>query len=203
VKDALMELSPFDRLRVVIADDHPLYREGLARWLRESGIEVLGEVSNGGAAIAVVEETAPDVVIMDLRMPGLPPLDATRRLTTRTPASRVLVLSVSAEEADVTDAILAGASGYVFKGEPVEGLIAGIRAAAAGHTVISPRILTRLLRRVRDTADVDPARVQLSRRELEMLSSWLSRATPITRSPRRSRSTRARSAVARLRHLVT
>jgi DNA-binding NarL/FixJ family response regulator len=158
-------------LRVVLADDHPFYREGLARLLRASGIEVVGEVPNGEAAIRAVEETAPDVVVMDLNMPGLSGLEATRRLTELAPASRVLVLSVSAQEADVTDAILAGASGYVLKDGPVEEVVAGIQAAAAGESLVSPRIATMLLRRIRDAAgpDVDLAGVPLSLRELEVL----------------------------------
>jgi DNA-binding NarL/FixJ family response regulator len=165
------QLSSFQSLRVVIADDHPFYREGLARLLRESGIEVVGEVPNAEAAIEIVEETAPDVVIMDLRMPGLSALEATRRLSERAPASRVLVLSASAQEADVADAILAGASGYVLKDRPVEEVVAGIRAVAAGEALISSRVATALRRRVRDLAEagVDLASVRLSSRELEVL----------------------------------
>jgi DNA-binding NarL/FixJ family response regulator len=151
-----------ESLRVLIADDHPYYRLGLARLLGESGVEVIADVPNGDAAIQAAEELAPDVVVMDLNMPGLSGLDATRRLIERAPATRVLVLSVSAEEADLADAILAGASGYVLKDGPVEDVVAGIRAAAAGHALISPRIASVLLQRVRDT-------VQLSSRELEVL----------------------------------
>jgi DNA-binding NarL/FixJ family response regulator len=164
--------APREKLRVVIADDHPFYRQGLARLLAESGIEVVGEAANGLAAIEVVEETAPDVVVMDLSMPKLSGVEVTRRLTEHTPASRVLVCTVSAEEADVTDAILAGASGYVLKDGPVEEVVAGIRAAAAGESLISPRIASMLLRRVRerDEAGVDLPPVPLSERELEVLN---------------------------------
>jgi len=159
-------------LQVVIADDHPVYREGLARLLREQGVDVVAEVPNGEAAIRAVEELAPDVVIMDLNMPGLSGLEATRRLTERAPASRVLILSVSAQEADVTEAIIAGATGYVLKDGPLDEVLAGIHAAAAGQSVISPRIATMLLGRVRDAADTAAglSRVQLSARELEVLS---------------------------------
>src|SRR5918999_5098391 len=117
-------------LRVVIADDHPFYRDGLVRLLRHSGIEVVAEVPNGEAAIRVVHETDPDVVVMDLNMPGVSGLEATRRLAEEAPETRVLVLSVSAEQGDLTEAILAGASGYVLKDGPVEEIVAGIRAAA-------------------------------------------------------------------------
>ena len=137
-------------LRVVVADDHPHYRHGLARALRANGIDVVAEVANGEAAIRAVEQQAPDVVVMDLSMPGLSGLEATRWLTDHVDGTRVLVLSVSAEDADVTEAMLAGASGYVLKDMPVEEVVFGIRAAVAGHSLISPRIATALLRRVRD-----------------------------------------------------
>jgi DNA-binding NarL/FixJ family response regulator len=115
-------------LRVVIADDHTAYREGLARLLRESGIEVVGEAPDGETAVKTAAAAAPDVVVLDLSMPVLSGLEATRRLADH--ESRVLILSVSAEGSDVTDAISAGASGYVLKDEPVEEVIAGIQAAA-------------------------------------------------------------------------
>jgi DNA-binding NarL/FixJ family response regulator len=158
-------------LRVVVADDHPFYREGLARLLRQSGVDVVAEVPNGEAAVRAARENAPDVVVMDLNMPGLSGSEATRRLADESPDTRVLVLSVSAQEEDVTDAVLAGASGYVLKDGPVEEVIAGIEAAAAGHSLISPRIATMLLRRVRenDTGGHDVPDVRLSNRELEVL----------------------------------
>jgi DNA-binding NarL/FixJ family response regulator len=158
-------------LRVVIADDHAVYREGLARLLRENGIEVVAEAADGEAAVRAVEQTAPDVVLVDLRMPGLSGFDATRRLAERSVGSRVLVLSVSAEESDVTDAMSAGASGYVLKDEPVEEVIAGIRAAAAGDPRISPRTATVLLRSVHEAIEAgeDLAGGGLSARELQVL----------------------------------
>jgi DNA-binding NarL/FixJ family response regulator len=158
-------------LRVVLADDHPFYREGLARLLRENGIDIVADVPNGEAAVAAVVETAPDVVVMDLNMPGMSGLEATRRLAELSPATRVLVLSVSAQEADVTEAILAGANGYVLKDGPIEEVVAGIWAAADGQSVISPRIATLLLGRVRAAAREDEAlaHAHLSNRELEVL----------------------------------
>jgi DNA-binding NarL/FixJ family response regulator len=159
-------------LRVVLVDDHPIYRAGLARLLRESGIDIIAELPNGEAALEAVEELAPDVVVMDLNMPGMSGLEATRRLVAQSPATRVLVVSVSAQEGDVTDAILAGASGYILKESPVEEVVAGIRAAAAGQSLISPRIATMLLQRIRDAAgavDLDLAPAHLSARELEVL----------------------------------
>jgi DNA-binding NarL/FixJ family response regulator len=139
-------------LRVVIADDHPQYRAAVARALRESGIDVVAERSNGEAAINAVAETDPDVVVMDLNMPGLSGLEATRRLSTEAPATRVLVLSVSAQEQDVIEAMQAGAAGYVLKDGPLEEVVAGVRAAAAGQSLISPRALP-----ARPPNDVPPA----------------------------------------------
>jgi DNA-binding NarL/FixJ family response regulator len=158
-------------LRVVVADDHPFYRRELARSLRASGIDVAAEAPNGEIAIRAVEETAPDVVIMDLNMPGMSGLEATRLLMERDPGRRVLVLSVSADDADVTDAILAGAVGYVLKDRQVPELIEAIRAAAAGEARISPQLAMPLLRRLRGVAgmDVDLAGVRLTRQELRVL----------------------------------
>jgi DNA-binding NarL/FixJ family response regulator len=128
----------------VIADDHPAYRAVLARMLRENGIDVVAEASNGEAAIRSVAETDPDVVVMDLSMPGLSGLEATRRLVAAVASTRVLVLSVSAQGDDVAEAMAAGAHGYVLKDGPLEEVVAGIRAAAAGQAVISPRVLPTL-----------------------------------------------------------
>src|SRR5918992_1655583 len=132
--------APPGILRVVIADDHPFYRQGLARLLSQSGVEVVGQASNGPSAIELVEQTAPDVAVVDLNMPGMSGVEVTRRLHQRMPASRVLVVSVSAQEDDVTEAILAGASGYVLKDGPVEEVVAGIRAGAGGEALPSPPV---------------------------------------------------------------
>jgi DNA-binding NarL/FixJ family response regulator len=158
-------------MRVVIADDHTFYREGLARLLRKFGVDVVGEAPDGEAAVRLVEETSPDVVLLDLRMPGVSGLEAVRMLTDDAAATRVLVLSVSAEESDVTDAIAAGAIGYVLKDEPVEEVIAAIRAAAAGGARISPGTATALLGRVRGAVEAgeDLAGGGLSTTELQVL----------------------------------
>jgi DNA-binding NarL/FixJ family response regulator len=159
------------RLRVVIADDHPYYRQGLAKLLTRSDVEVVGQASNGLAAVELVEETAPDVAVIDLNMPGLTGLEVTRRLNERMPASRVLVVSVSAQEDDVTEAILAGASGYVLKDGPVEEVVAGIHSAAAGESLVSPRIAATLLERIHDRERAQPEAppIPVSERELEVL----------------------------------
>jgi DNA-binding NarL/FixJ family response regulator len=163
--------GPPGTLRVVIADDHPFYRQGLARLLSQCGVEVVGQASNGPDAIDLVEQAAPDVAVVDLNMPGMSGVEVTRRLNERMPASKVLVVSVSAQEDDVTEAILAGASGYVLKDGPVEEVVAGIRAAAAGESLLSPRIAQTLLERIRDLDHLHPELppVPLSDRELEVL----------------------------------
>jgi DNA-binding NarL/FixJ family response regulator len=158
-------------LRIVIADDHPVYRRGLAKLLEKSGIDVVGQAANGLAAIELVEQVGPDVAVIDLNMPGLSGVEVTRRLRERTPASRVLVVSVSAQEDDVTEALLAGASGYVLKDGSVDEVVAGIEAAAAGESLISPRIAATLLQRIRARGQVefDPPPVPVSDRELQVL----------------------------------
>jgi DNA-binding NarL/FixJ family response regulator len=131
--------------RVVMADDHPLYRDGLSRLLRRNGFDVVAEVPNAGAAIRAVEATAADVVIMDLNMPGLPGLEATRRLRAEQPDARVLVLTVSAQALDVAAAMQAGAHGYLLKDDPLDEIVAGVRSTAAGEFTLSPRIARYLL----------------------------------------------------------
>jgi DNA-binding NarL/FixJ family response regulator len=161
-----------ENLRVVIVDDHPVYRQGLAKLLVEVGIDVVAQAGNGEDAMTIVEDTAPDVVVVDLNMPGLSGVEVTRRLTARNPATRVLIVSVSAQEDDVTEAILAGASGYVLKDGPVEEVAAGIQAAAAGESLISPRIASMLLHRIRidEPAEIEvPTHAPLSERELQVL----------------------------------
>ena len=156
--------------RVVLADDHPCYRQGLATMLRESGVDVVAEAGNGWAALQTVASTEPDVVVLDLKMPGLSGQEVTQRLASCDPPHRVLVLSVSASEADVMSALRAGAHGYVLKDGPVEDVVAGIAALAVGESFFSPRIGAILLRRLRERRKV-PAdfQVPLSRREQEVL----------------------------------
>ena len=165
------EARPVRASRVVIADDHPFYRGGLARLLRRSGIDVVGEAADGEAAVLAAEQTVPDVVLMDLNMPGLSGVEATRRLIERAPACRVLLLSVSARDADVTDALRAGASGFVTKEASIDELIEAIRAAAADGAVVSQHTAAVLLRRVRNAicADEFSPSTRISGRELAVL----------------------------------
>jgi DNA-binding NarL/FixJ family response regulator len=151
----LSHLDPGRTLRVVIADDHPFYRTSLGRLLERNGLDVVAEVSNGDAAVRAVQQCEPDVVVVDLNMAGSSGISATRELTQLMPATPVLVLSVSADESDVTDAILAGANGYMLKDRPHAEIVDGIRAAAAGQAPLSPRIAAMLIRRLRESGELD------------------------------------------------
>jgi DNA-binding NarL/FixJ family response regulator len=156
--------------RVVIAEDHPFYRQALARMLAESGVDVVGEAGNGWAALRAVDRTAPDVVVLDLNLPGLSGAEVTRRLTSCSPPHRVLVMAVSTSEDDVTSALRAGATGYLLKDGPVEDVVAGIEAAARGESLFSPRIGALLLRRIREReGGLGDVPVSLSKREREVL----------------------------------
>jgi DNA-binding NarL/FixJ family response regulator len=160
-------------VRVVLADDHDLFRTGLRNLLEEQDVEVIGEAGNGQDAIRCVRELAPEVVVMDLKMPGIGGVEATRQITAIAPLTRVLVLTISDQDNDVLDAILAGACGYLLKDSSIQELMAGIRAAAIGESLISPLIASKVLRHVRSTSSVpaiaETIRAELSDREIEVL----------------------------------
>jgi DNA-binding NarL/FixJ family response regulator len=138
--------------------------------LRESGVDVLAEAGNGWAALKAVEETSPDVVVLDQNMPGMSGDEVAQRLTSFDPPYRVIVLSVSDDEADVMAALRAGASGYFLKDGPVEEVVAGIEAAARGESFFSPRIGAMLLRRMRRQRPAPgDISVPLSTREQDVL----------------------------------
>jgi DNA-binding NarL/FixJ family response regulator len=164
--------KPLDELRVVLVDDHDLFRTGLVNLLREHGVHVVGEAENGQGALRLVRDLAPDVVVMDLNMPGMTGVDATRQITSVAPLTRVVVLTISADDADVTDAVMAGACGYLLKDSSIHELIAGIRAAAAGESLISPQIAAKVLQILRaqgSTGEPKAIRAELSDREVEVL----------------------------------
>ena len=118
-------------IRVIVVDDHDLLRKGLRDLLTEHGLRVVGEAGDGDDAVRLVTHAAPDVVIMDLHMPRVSGIEATRRLAEVAPNSRVLVLTVSSDDETVADAIAAGASGYLLKDASGEQIAQGVRAAAA------------------------------------------------------------------------
>lgn len=163
--------SSSELLRVMLVDDHDLFRTGLRNLLEEQGVLIVAEASEGASALGLVRELAPDVVVMDLNMPGMNGIEATREIARVAPLTRVLVLTISDQDADVLDAILAGACGYLLKDSSIQDLMAGIRAASVGEALISPHIASKVLQRVRATA-VEPDTghgPELSDRENEVL----------------------------------
>ena len=170
---SIEELSA-EVLRVLIVDDHDLFRSGLRNLLEvEDGVQIVGEARSGQEALRIVREIAPDVVVMDLNMPGMSGVDATRHITAVAPLTRVVMLTISDEDNDVIDAILAGACGYLLKDSSIQDLMAGIRAAAQGESLISPTIAAKVLQRVRASSTrpeiENTIRAELSDREIEVL----------------------------------
>jgi DNA-binding NarL/FixJ family response regulator len=159
---------------VLVVDDHRLFRGGLRDVLEDSGIAIAGEANSGEEAIELAPRLSPDVVIMDLKLPGISGAEATRRLLAAEPELTVLVLTVSAEGGDIDEALAAGAHGYLLKDATARELVAGVRAAASGEAPLSPPVATRLVaamrdaRRARDAAGGESP-VELSERELEVL----------------------------------
>jgi DNA-binding NarL/FixJ family response regulator len=129
-----------------------LFRRGLAGVLQQHGMEVVGEVSNGKLAVAQWRALRPDVVVMDYSMPVMDGVDATREILGEDPSARVLMLTITADEAPVLDAMLAGACGYQLKDASSTDLVRAVLAAALGESLISPRIAAHLVKRLRDTA---------------------------------------------------
>jgi len=167
------EEPQIDDLRVLLVDDHDLFRTGLRNLLEEEGVIVAGEAGTGAEALRMVEELAPDVIVMDLNMPGMTGVEATRQIAGIAPLARVLVLTISDQDADVMDAILAGACGYLLKDSSIGELMQGIRAAAIGESLISPTIASKVLQQVRAASPVpeiaEQIRTELSGREIEVL----------------------------------
>ena len=158
--------------RVLLVDDHDLFRTGLRTLLEAEGVDVVGEARNGAEAVAEIRTLAPDVVVMDLNMPGISGVEATAKIAMSAPLTRVLVLSASDQDADVMDAIMAGACGYLLKEASIDELLAGIRAAAAGESLISPAIASKVLQRLRASgasAREDSTASELSDRETQVL----------------------------------
>lgn len=151
-------------LRVLLVEDHTIVREGLRAMLAlQSDLEVVGEASDGNAAVSLAKDLSPDVVVMDLSLPGLNGVDATAAIVGACPSTRVLVLSMYGGPEHVRPAVRAGASGYLVKGTGVSELVSGIRAVAKGEPWFSHGIAAILLR------DADGGAGSLTPREREVL----------------------------------
>jgi DNA-binding NarL/FixJ family response regulator len=170
-------------LRVLIVDDHPIWRHGVAAGLEEAGCSVAGTAGDGAQALRVAAATRPHVVLLDLNLPDLSGAEVTRRLLSADPSVRVVILSASGERQDVLDAMTAGASGYLVKSAQLSELLAAVRSAAAGEAVFTPGLAGLVLgeyRRLaagagpaansaRPAVQAGPAAPQLTERETEVL----------------------------------
>ena len=161
-------------IRVLVIDNHDLFRTGLVKMLQgEPGIDVVGQASTATMGVRLAGELLPSVVLMDLLMPDLDGIEATRKIHQNYPAIRVIALTVAADEGNVAAAVLAGARGYLVKDTPVAEVVAAIRAAAVGESWLSPRAAAALFARIR-REHVEPLSkpqppLNLSPREIEVL----------------------------------
>ncbi|MGZ4188300.1 MAG: response regulator [Actinomycetota bacterium] len=162
-------------IRVLIVDDHALFRRGLVMVLeQEKDIDLVGEAADGAEAVNIAQDTMPDVVLMDVRMPRRGGIEATSQIKAIAPHTKILMLTISDEEADLYDAIKAGASGYLLKEISIDEVANAIRQVHAGQSMISPsmasKLLTEFATMVKKT-DEKPAAAQprLTEREMEVL----------------------------------
>ena len=153
------------QLRVVVADDHPIWRAAVERDLVAAGLDVVGTAGDGAKAVRVVAATRPDVLVCDLQMPEVSGVEVTRAVSATT---RVLVLSASGEQADVLEAVKAGATGYLVKSASAVDLVDAVRRTAAGDAVFTPGLAGLVLGEYRRTASQDDA-PRLTPRETEVL----------------------------------
>ncbi|HVF54348.1 MAG TPA: response regulator transcription factor [Actinomycetota bacterium] len=164
-----------DAIRVLLVDDHALFRRGLQMVLEgEADIEVVGEAADGEEAVEQAEAMTPDVVLMDVRMPKRSGIEATRAIKETLPTTKIVMLTISDEEADLYEAIKAGASGYLLKEIAIEELASSVRAVYGGQSLISPSMASKLLSefavmvKSRDERPEVPG-PRLTERELEVL----------------------------------
>ena len=159
--------------RIIVADDHPLTRDALASLLGRNGFDVVGEAADGAEAIELASSTQPDLVLLDLAMPGMDGLTALPRLRAAAPDCEVVVLTASGTEDNLLAAIRAGAAGYLLKSEPPDRIVSFLRGVAGGEAALSGAVARRLLDQVRDGriggGVPDDIAEALSARELEVL----------------------------------
>jgi two-component system, NarL family, response regulator LiaR len=157
-------------IRVLIVDDHAIVRKGIRALLTESGgFEIVAEVAGGQEAVVCAEATKPDVILMDLLMPGMDGIEAIRQITSRQPGARILVLTSFAADNKLFPAIKAGALGYLLKDSSPEELVRAIRQVHRGEPALHPTIARKLLQEVAHPADLQPAPEVLTARELAVL----------------------------------
>lgn len=162
-----------DTIRVLIADDHPLFREGMrGRLDRVADIEVVGEAGSGDEAVELARELDPTVVLMDIKMPGLNGIEATREILETKPQTGVLVLTMFEDDDSVFAAMRAGAKGYLLKDCGGEGVVRAIRAVASGEAVFGPGVAERIMGFFSAPRPATPQRAfaELTEREEEVLS---------------------------------
>jgi len=162
-----------NRVRVMLVDDHRLFREGLRSLLATaSDIEVVAEASDGQEAMRLAGIVKPDVVVMDLKMPNVDGVTATRNLRTTVPKCRVVALTTFEDDELVFDALRAGAVGYVLKDASSDRLLDAVRSASRGETVLQPSVATKVVAALSRLSEAAPARAEdlgLSERELDVL----------------------------------
>ena len=157
-------------IRVLVVDDHPVWRDGVRSDLEGAGVaSVVGEASDGGEAVEMARTEMPDVVIMDLNLPTVKGSEATRRIVEESPHVRVLVLSASGEEADVLEAVKAGARGYLLKSATSEEIVDAVRRVHGGEAVFTPSLAGLVLDEFQRLASKDPDEPDLTARENEVL----------------------------------
>ena len=162
--------SSKSNIRVLIVDDHAIVRKGIRALLSEAdGFEVVGEASNGQEAVQRADESSPDVILMDLLMPGMDGIEATQQITSRQPKTRILVLSSFAADNKVFPAIKAGAAGYLLKDSSPDELVRAIRQVHRGEPSLHPTIARKLLQEIARPVELLPAPEALTAREMEVL----------------------------------
>jgi DNA-binding NarL/FixJ family response regulator len=159
-----------DPVRVMVVDDHPIWRDGVRGDLERSGTAtVVAEASDGGEAIELARETMPEVVLMDLQMPTVSGVDAIRQIIDESPHMKILVLSASAEETDVLEAVKVGATGYLLKSSTADEIADAVRRVRDGEPVFTPSLAALVLSEFRKVAKHEPGESGLSPRENEVL----------------------------------
>jgi DNA-binding NarL/FixJ family response regulator len=157
-------------IKVVIADDHSLVRQGLRRYLdMADDIDVVGEASNGEEAIDLVDQAKPDIVLLDIRMPGVDGLEAARRIREKFPKVGAIMLTAYDDRQFVVEAVRAGARGYVLKARDAEHLIQTVRLVAGGNMVIDPQLVVALAEELSQAKERDRKAETLTAREIEVL----------------------------------